>query len=204
MITTMTEARNIAWQFIRNENKPSWCSPVDILLTANIILLSCDEGYCWASQTTLSAMLGIDRRNIRRPLDRLLEHGWITETSRAGSQQSSLLFPQLHNIPFGVIRKVDIAGDAHKLASHYYETVRALPKILSKNGRWRAAAYPHRGWAQHWCMVMQNWLNDGWTKEQIQTVVNYAFQHVGHTAKRGPQCIKRQFDSLAASAGVTK
>jgi hypothetical protein len=67
------EARNIAWQFMLNEHKPGWCSPVDILLTANIILLSNDEAVCWASQSTLSAMLGIDRENIRRPLDRLLE-----------------------------------------------------------------------------------------------------------------------------------
>jgi hypothetical protein len=51
---------------------------------------------------------------------------------------------------------------------------------------------------------MQNWLNDGWTAEQIQTVVDYAFQHIGHTAKRGPQCIKGQFDNLAIAAGVTK
>jgi hypothetical protein len=89
MISSLSknESRNLVWQFLLNENKPSWCAPVDILLTANIILLSNDEGMCWASQSTLSAMLGIDRNNIRRPLDRLIEHGWIIETSRANSQQ---------------------------------------------------------------------------------------------------------------------
>ncbi len=197
------EARNLAIRFIQNENKPDWCSPTDILLTANIILLSNDEGCCWASQSTLAALLGMDRKNIRRPLDRLLGHGWITETVRSGTQQSNVLYPQLHNIPFGVIKRLTVYADANKLAALYYERVRALPKVLSKNGRWRAASYPHRGWAQHWAMVMQNWLDDGWTKEQIQATVDCAFANFVNTAKRGPQCLKKHFSKIAEMAGVT-
>jgi hypothetical protein len=200
---TKQEARDLATRFMLNEDKPDWCGPTDILLAANIILLSNDEGACWTSQSTLAALLGMDRSHMRRPLDRLVEHGWITETSRAGSQQSNVLYPQLHNIPFGVFRKVTVCADARNLASLYYERVRALPKVLSKNGRWRAAAYPHKGWPQHWSLVMQNWLSDGWSKEQIQITVDYAFAKCEKAAKRGPQCIKRQFSKLAEMAGTT-
>jgi hypothetical protein len=196
-----TEARELAWQFMLNKNKPSWCQPVDILLTANVIMLSNDEGMCWASQGTLSAMLGIDQSNIRHTLNKLIAHGWITEESRKNSGQSNLLYPQYHNIPFGVFKTVNVCADATKLAGRYYEIVRALPKVLTKNGRMRRAAYQHEGWAQHWSYVMQNWLDAGWSIEQIQTVVDYAFQHVGHIAKRGPQYLK-DFPKLAEAAGV--
>jgi hypothetical protein len=199
---TKAEARELVWQLQLNPNKPKWCSPVDILLTANIILLSSEEGECWASQGTLSATLSIQPRHIRRSLDRILEHGWVTEESRKSSGQSNILYPQYHNIPFGEVAKSAINSDANKLAGRYYETVRSLPKVMTKNGRMRKAAYQHPGWAQHWAMVMQTWLDDGWTPEQIQTVVDYAFDHINHTAKRGPQYLKKIFPKLAESAGV--
>jgi hypothetical protein len=201
-LPTKTEAQQLAWQFMLNENKPAWCRSIDVLLTANIILLSNEEGMCWASQGTLSAMMGSSPDSVRRSLDLLVGHGWITETNRKNSYQSNTLFPQFHNIPFGVFRSELSCDDARKLTARYYETVRALPKIKSANNRMRAAAYPHKGWPQHWGMVMQNWLAEGWTAEQIQTVVDYAFSHVGDIAKRGPQCLKSRFASLAASAGV--
>lgn len=198
-----TEARELAWQFMLNQDKPSWCLPADILVTANVILLSNDEGACWASKVTLGAMLNVDRKCIGRSVERLVEHGYIREESRKNSGQSNILYPQYHNIPFGVFKTVNVCAVATKLAGRYYETVRALPKVRTKNNRMRMAAYQHEGWAQHWAYVMQNWLDAGWSAEQIQTVVDYAFQHVGHTAKRGPQYLKTTFEKLAEAAGVS-
>jgi helix-turn-helix protein len=191
-------------QFILNHDKPTWCKPVDILLIAVIIDLSDDEGKCHASQSTLGTLIGLNRDNVRPVISRLVEHGWLTETKRASSQQSNLLYPQLHNIPLGRSRPKVVSAESRRLAARYYEAIRALPKVMSKNGRMRASAYPHRGWPQHYSLVMQNWLDDGWTPEQVQKVVDYAFSHVGDKAKRGPQCIKPQFKTLAESAGIKK
>jgi hypothetical protein len=134
----------------------------------------------------------------------LNEHGWVKEESRKNTGQSSILYPQYHNIPVGVYTAVNICKDANKLAGDYFEIVRALPKIQTKNGRMRKAAYQHEGWAQHWAYVMQCWLDEGWTAEQIRTVVDYAFAHEGWNAKRGPQYLRARgrFSKLAEKAGV--
>ena len=202
-----TEARELAWRFMLNPEKPVWCLPVDILLTANVILLSDEVGMCKASQGKLSAMLNIDDKTMRRSLDRLTDHSWITEESRKTTGQSNRMYPQYHNIPFGVFKTVNVCKDANTLAGAYYEIVRALPKVKTANGRMRKAVYQHQGWAQHWAYVMQCWIDDGWTPEQIRAVVDYAFTHKEwELAKRGPQYLRNDgiFDKLAAKAGILK
>jgi biotin operon repressor len=190
-------------RFLLNTRKPEWCRPVDILLVAIVIDLANDEGECWASQETLGKLVGLDPNNVRKAIGRLVEHGWMIKTQRSHTQQTNILRPQLHNIPFGIGKPKVLTAETRRLAGRYYEIVKALPKVLTKNNRYRAAAYPHKSWPQHWGLVMQGWISQGWTAEQIQTVVDYAFQHHVDTAKRGPQCIKRTFSKLAAAAGVT-
>lgn len=174
--------------------KPEWCKPIDIVLACTLLMRSDSECRCYASQATLANLIGLSKvEGLRVSLDRLIDNGWVLEISRKGSQQSNILLPQLHNLPKDAIPARVISEAARKITGRYYETVKALPKVLTKNGRYRNAARPHKSWPQHWGLVVQEWLDGGATAEQVSRVIDYAFQHYGDTAKRGPQCLKSRF-----------
>jgi hypothetical protein len=108
-------------------------------------------------------------------------------------------------LPLQIGKRLVISANAKRLAGQYYEMVKAMPKIISKNGRHRAAAYPHKNWQEHWAIVMQRWLDDGWKPEQVLKTVEHAFATINWIAKSGPQCLKKgRFERLAAEAGVEK
>ena len=177
-------------------NKPDWCKPIDMIVVVIVIARTDTEGKCYASQETLSGLANISKvETLRASLDRLIENGWIIQVSRKGSQQSNILIPQYHNIPKSVGLTPVISIEARSIAAHYFETVKSLPKILTKNGRYRMAARPHKSWPQHWGLVIQNWLNGGATVEQVGKVIDHAFRYHIDTAKRGPQCIKPMFQT---------
>ena len=47
---------------------------------------------------------------------------------------------------------------------------------------------------------MQQWLDAGWSEEDINKVVDYAFRTDVDTVKHGPQTLKRKFKKLAQQA----
>lgn len=194
-----TEQKQSRLMWFLLANKPEWCRPIDIALIVIIIARTDDEGRCYASQETLSKLARVSKvETLRLSLDRLIEGGWLIQESRKGSQQSNILMPQYHVIPKDGDPERVICWEIRQLTGRYYETVKALPKVLTKNNRYRMAARPHKSWPQHWGLVMQKWMDDGATVEQIQAVVDYAFQHHGHIAKRGAQCIKPYFKQWLA------
>ena len=83
--------------------------------------------------------------------------------------------------------------ESRHVTARYFERVKTLPKVLTRNGRYRMATRPHKSWPQHWGLVIQGWLNGGATVAQVEQVIEYAFQHHVDIAKRGPQCIKTRF-----------
>jgi Helix-turn-helix domain len=174
--------------------KPDWCKPIDIAMTVIIIARADHEGKCYASQETICKLAKVSTvETLRLCLDRLIEHGWIIQVSRKGSQQSNILMPQYHAIPKDADAQPTLSVEARGIASRYYVRVTELPKMLTKNGRYRMAARPHKSWPQHWALVIQNWLDTGVTAEQVAKVIDHAFHYHVDTAKRGPQCIKPRF-----------
>ncbi len=174
--------------------KPGWCKPIDIALICTIVMRSDSEGKCWASQQTIATLIGISTiAALRVSLDRLIDHGWLLEINRKGSQQSNILMPQFHCIPKDASPAPVISLESRHITARYYERVKALPKVLTRNGRYRMAARPHKSWAQHWGLVIQGWLDGGATVEEVFKVIDYAFDHHEDMAKRGPQCLKTSF-----------
>jgi hypothetical protein len=197
------ECFDLALQFLFNKKKPEWVRPLHILLTVNMILLCDEEMMCQPSQGVLAALCGIKRvETVADALNELRGHGWVCVTSRKNRYNTNLYYPQLHNIPFGSPHQTIITDIARRLASRYFEIVKLLPKTLGRNGRWYGVRI-EKGWPQHWSFLMQQWLDAGWSEEDINRIVDHAFSHVPDTAKHGPQTLKRKFASHARSAGIT-
>jgi hypothetical protein len=183
------ECQDLALQFLYNQQKPEWARPLDILLTANVILLCNEEMACYASQGLLAAMSGIKQTdNVAKSLEKLVAHGWLTKNSRKAAYRTDIYYPQLHNLPLGGFRQSVISEPAKTLAARYREMVKLVPKKLSRNGRWYGVRV-EKGWPQHWAFVMQQWLDTGWSEKDINRVVDHAFSEMPDTAKHGPQTL---------------
>lgn len=189
-----TDQKNTRVMWFLLSNKPVWCRPIDIALTVIIVARADNDGKCYASQATLCRLANISKiETLRTALDRLIENGWILQESRKGSQQSNILMPQYHNIPKESLPAPVLSIDARHFAMNYLERVKALPKVLTKNGRYRMATRLHKSAPLHWGLVIQGWLDNGATADQVGKVIDYAFENHLSLAKRGPQCIKTQF-----------
>jgi hypothetical protein len=68
------------YKFIRAP-KPDWCSGLDIAMVAHLITLADEEGHSSPLQSDLALGAGastINFKGLRKSLDRLHEHSWIT------------------------------------------------------------------------------------------------------------------------------
>lgn len=204
-MTPERRAKNIAviLNFLASDKKPSWTTPLDVLVVVYLLSITDDDGQTRPSIEYLSNRCNVGRTACKDSINRLRRAGWIVKHSGKQSFTSSTYAVQIDWLPLmrHTARSV-ISVDAINLAIRYHGIIKLLPKITSKTGR-QYSVRIERGWQNHWAYVAQEWLDEGYTPEQINAVVDLAFRVMQDTAKRGMQTLKLPFEKLLSRAGMT-
>lgn len=204
-MTPERRAKNntVILSFLSSDKKPKWVTPLDVLVVVYLLSITDDDGQTRPSIEYLSNRCNVGRTACKDSINRLRQHGWIVKHSGKQNFTSSTYAVQIDWLP--IMRHTAqsvISVDATNLAIRYHSIIKALPKIKSKNGR-QYGVRVEKGWQNHWAYVAQEWLDDGYSPEQINAVVDVAFRKMPDTAKRGMQTLKLPFEKLLIQAGMT-
>ena len=194
---------NVILSFLSSKRMPAWATPLDVLIVVQLLLITDDDGQTRPSIDYLSSRCNVGRTACKESINRLRKHGWVVKHSGKQSFRSSTYAVQIDWLPIlrHTARSV-ISVDALNLAIRFHGIIKLLPKITSKNGR-QYSVRVEKGWQNHWAYVAQEWLDAGYTPEQINAVVDVAFRVMPDTAKRGMQTLKLPFEKLLKKAAVT-
>ncbi len=193
----------LIFNFLASNKKPDWATPLDVLIIVYLLFVTDGDGKTRPSIEYLSGRCNVGRTACKDSIKRLQHHGWLVKRSGKQDFKSSTYSVQIDWLPITrhTARSV-ISVDAVNLAIRYHEIIKLMPKITSRNNR-QYSVRVEKGWQNHWAHVAQLWLDDGYSPEQINAVVDVAFRVMPDTAKRGMQALKLQFEKLLMRAGAT-
>jgi hypothetical protein len=73
------------------EEKPEWVKPVDTALMVYFMTIADEKGYCFPTQTEISAAVGggeVNLSGIRNSINRLIGHFWLWRDKKAIGQRN--------------------------------------------------------------------------------------------------------------------
>jgi hypothetical protein len=176
--------------FASKDEKPKDIGPVELALTARLLLQQADERPAYPSVGTLALELGCSERTVDRAVDVLSKAGWVSKETGAGRWQPNKYFVLLSALPVHVdLRTPSVSEDAKTLATHFLKLQR----------QWQPKRSFRKGTEQRYSYRFQTLLKkcDG-SKFLLVEILNFALQHPLFTAHAhaGPHKLRKVWRSL--------
>src|SRR5258705_5876561 len=175
------------------DGRPAEIEPVDIALTAYLVLKGALANPVRGSGSTLGMALNVTERTITASTGRLSSAGWVHKHSGKSRRQGNTYSVILEKLPVAQdIKRTVITPEAWTLAEQY---MRAVPN--NTKGKPRRFTKSER---QRFAFALQTFL-DRYTAgdaQLLRDVLNFALSHPKYAmkAKRGPHELRRPFRKL--------
>jgi DNA-binding MarR family transcriptional regulator len=175
------------------DGRPAEIEPVDIALTAYLVLKGALANPVRGSGSTLGMALNVTERTVTTATDRLSAAGWIHKHSGKSRRQGNTYSVILEKLPMAQdIKRTVITAEAWTLAEQY---MKAVPN--NAKGKRRRFTKSER---QRFAFALQTFL-DRYTAgdaQLLRDLLNFALSHPKYAtkAKRGPHELRRHFRKI--------
>src|SRR5882672_3523273 len=175
------------------DGRPAEIEPVDIALTAYLVLKGALANPVRGSGSTLGMALNVTERTITASTGRLSSAGWVHKHSGKSRRQGNTYSVILEKLPVAQdIKRTVITPEAWTLAEQYMRAVpnntKGKPRRFTKSERQRFA-FALQTFLERYTAGDVNLLRD---------VINFALRHPKYAtkAKRGPHELRRPFRKI--------
>lgn len=194
-------------------DKPTWMKPIHTAII-EVLLKNTDSKKfdTYIAVQTIADELHVGYSTVARALQEMLiitgkwnPHGLVTKHSGKSQFHSNTWAVQISALHLErQFARTIISVDAYNIAQRYLTILRALPKYESRKtaGRMCSSYRSHPSHIQRWELLSQDWLDDGFTREQIDVLVDVAFRLWPDTARHGMHTLRQKFTSLCRETGV--
>ncbi len=208
--------KNIAvlQQFVLSD-KPAWMKPIDRAIIEELLKDSDSKNLTtYKSVQTIADAVHASYRTVGRSLNKMRVQGKGKPFNYKGVVVCESGKSQFNSNTWAVqisslrlerqFSRAVISVDAGRIAERYLTILKALPKYTSsKNPERKCSAYrQHPTHKQRWELLAQDWLDDGFSMEQINAVVDAGFMFYPDTARHGMHTLRGKFSKLCEEAGV--
>lgn len=201
-------------QFVLSD-KPAWMKPIDRAVIEELLKDSDSKNLTtYKSVRTIAEAVHASYSTTMRSLNKMRVQskgrpfnpkGVVVCESGKSQFDSNTWAVQISSLRLErQFSRVVISVDAGKIAERYLKLLKTLPKYTSrKNPERMCSAYRHHPThKQRWELLAQDWLDDGFTMEQVNAVVDAGFMLYPDTARHGMHTLRGKFSRLCEEAGV--
>lgn len=184
--------------FASQDAKPQEIGPVELALTARLLLQHADERAAYPSVGTIALELGCSEATVNRAVIVLTKLGWLSKETGAGRWKPNKYFVLLDKLPVPVeLRTPSVSEDARSVAKTF----------LGLQRKWQPKRIFRKGTEQRYSYRFQTLLNKcSGSKFLLIEMLNFALQSPVFTshAHIGPHALRKVWRSLEKAYGESE